>query len=85
MGRRDAHELIATGRHLYKSVSDRNGSYDVALDKDYASLCPWAEVQSTGELWDRQLTDMAVAIFDSEEQNREQRLRKRNGQEGADN
>ena len=75
MKRRDAHELINTGRHLYKSVSDRNGSYDIALDEDYALLCPWAEVQKTGELWGRELTDLAVAIFDSEKQNREQRLK----------
>ena len=71
MERRDAHELICNGRHLYKSVSDRNGAYDIALDENYAALCPWAEVQKTGELWDRELTDMAVAIFDSEKQNRE--------------
>ena len=71
MKRRDAHELINTGRHLYKSVSDRNSSYDIALDEDYASLCPWAEVQKTGELWGRELTDLAVAIFDSEKQNRQ--------------
>ena len=73
MERRDAHELINTGRHLYKSVSDRNSSYDIALDEDYAALCPWAEVQSTGGLWGRGLTDLAVAMFDSEKQNREQR------------
>ena len=71
MKRRDAHELIGTGRHLYKSVSDRNGSYDIALDDNYASLCPWAEVQKTGELWGRELTGLAVAIFDSEKQNRQ--------------
>ncbi|MBO4325897.1 MAG: hypothetical protein J5584_00940 [Clostridia bacterium] len=71
MKRRDAHELIGTGRHLYKSVSDRNGSYDIALDDNYASLCPWAEVQKTGELWGREMTDLAVAIFDSEKQNRQ--------------
>jgi hypothetical protein len=47
LDRRGAHELIGTGRHLYKSVSDRNGSYDIALDEDYASLCPWADVQKT--------------------------------------
>ena len=75
MKRRDAQELIITGRHLYKSVSDRNGSYDIALDGDYALLCPWADVQKTGELWDEKLTDMAVAVFDSEKQNREQRLK----------
>ena len=74
LSRREAQELIVTGRHLYKSVSDRNSSYDIALDEDYAALCPWAEVQSTGELWGRELTDLAVAMFDSEKQNREQRM-----------
>ena len=34
MERRDAHELIVTGRHRYKSVSDRSGSYDIALDEN---------------------------------------------------
>lgn len=77
LSRRDAHELINKGRHLYKSVSDRNSSYDIALDEDYAALCPWAEVQSTGELWGRELTDWAVAMFDSEKQNREQRKQRR--------
>lgn len=73
LSRYDAQSLINTGRHLYKSVSDRNSSYDVAIDKNYAELCPWAQVQSTGELWDRMLTDLAVAVFDSEKQNRIQR------------
>ena len=76
--RRGAHELIGTGRHLYKSVSDRNGSYDIELDEDYAALCPWAEVQKTGELWGKELTDLAVMLFDSEEKNREQRMKRRN-------
>ena len=75
MERRDVHEQINTGRHLYKSVSDRNDSYDIALDEDYASLCPWADVQKTGELWDPKLTDLAVAVFESEKPNREQRLK----------
>ena len=74
MEQRDAQSLICTGRHLYKSVSDRNGAYDIALDENYTLLCPWAEVQSTGELWSKELTDLAVAVFDSEEKNREQRL-----------
>ena len=66
MEQREAHELINTGRHLYKSVSDRNSSYDIALDENYALFCPCAEVQKTGELWDKELTDLAVAVFDSE-------------------
>ena len=78
MERRDAHELINTGRHLYKSVSDRSGSYDIAIDEDYPTLCPWAEVQKTGELWESELTDLAVAVFESEKQNREQRLEELN-------
>ena len=81
MSRRNAQELIITGRHLYKSVSDRNSSYDVALDEDYALICPWADVQKTGELWDKDLTDLAVAMFDTEEQNRKQRLKKREDRE----
>ena len=80
MERRDAHELINTGRQLYISVSDPGGSYDIALDEDYATLCPWADVQKTGELWDPELTDLAVAVFESEKQNLEQRLTKRNDQ-----
>ncbi|MBO4423525.1 MAG: hypothetical protein J5879_08800 [Clostridia bacterium] len=78
MGRREAHELINAGRHLYKSVSDRNSSYDIALDENYTSLCPWAEVQRTGELWDKELTDLAAAVFDSEKQNRKKRLEELN-------
>ena len=81
LSRRDAHELIGTGRHLYKSVSDRNSSYDIVLDEDYAALCPWAEVQKTGELWSKELTDLAVAMFDSEEKNREQRLQHQNNEQ----
>ena len=76
LSRRETQELIGTGRHLYKSVSDRNGSYDIVLDEDYALLCPWADVQKTGELWNPELTDLAVAVFDSEKQNREQRLKR---------
>jgi hypothetical protein len=81
MERRDAHELIITGRHLYKSVSDRNGSYDIALDENYASICPWAEIQKTGEMWGTELTDLAVETFDSEKQNRPQRNKKREERE----
>ena len=81
MKREEAQRLISTGRHLYKSVSDRNSSYDIALDENYVSLCPWAEVQSTGELWDKELTDLAVAVFDSEKSNREQRLNKQNSKD----
>ena len=81
--RRDVHELIQAGRHLYKSVSDCNSSYDIAIDENYASLCPWAEIQKTGDMWDSELTDLAVAAFDSEKYNREQRLKRKEGKENT--
>ena len=40
-------------------------------------------VQKTGETWDSELTDLAVAVFDSEKQNREQRLKRKNGKENT--
>ncbi|MBR5678369.1 MAG: hypothetical protein IKX20_09590 [Paludibacteraceae bacterium] len=66
---------------MYKSVSENNGSYDIALDEDYASFCPWADIQKTGEMWESELTDLAVNVFESEKQNREQRRKRREEQE----
>ena len=66
---------------MYLSVSDCNNSYDIALDENYATLCPWANVQKTGELWNKELTDMAVAVFPSEMKNVEQRLKIQNDKE----
>lgn len=70
--------LIYNGRHLYMDVNDRCGPpYTVILDSDYKELCPWADVVSSGHVWDDNLTDAAVEIFASEAQNREQRREKR--------
>ena len=75
----DAEELIRTGRHLYMHVNDRCGPpYTVVLDDDYAAYCPWmADSKPAGKVWDDELTDAAVALFESEKPNREQRRRKR--------
>ena len=70
--------LIRTGRHLYMTVNDRCGlPYTVVLDSDYKKLCPWAETVVSGEIWDEDLTDAAVELFESEEKNRDQRRTKR--------
>ena len=70
--------LIHSGRHLYMSVNDRCGPpYDVVFDDDYETICPWANVCSSGHEWSAELTDAAVEVFESEKQNREQRRRKR--------
>lgn len=70
--------LISGGRHLYMAVNDRCGPpYTVVLDEDYKTLCPWAETQTSGAVWDRDMTDAAVEVLDSEADNREQRRAKR--------
>ncbi len=74
--------LIAEGRHLYMTVDDRCGPpYTVILDPDYKKLCPWAETVTAGRTWDDALTDAAVEVFASEENNREQRRRRRRERE----
>ena len=70
--------MIHNGRHLYMDVNDRCGPpYTVILDSDYKELCPWANIISSGPVWDDDLTDAAVEVFASEKQNREQRRKKR--------
>ena len=74
----ETEKLIASGRHLYMDIDDTSGPpYTVVLDEDYATLCPWANVQSSGHQWPSVLTDIAVNIFESEADNREQRKKKR--------
>ena len=70
--------LIHEGRHLYMDINDRCGPpYTVVFDDDYKSLCPWADIISSGKQWPDALTDAAVELFASEENNREQRRKKR--------
>ncbi|MBR1464808.1 MAG: hypothetical protein IJ607_00440 [Bacteroidaceae bacterium] len=74
----ETEKLIASGRHLYMDIDDTSGPpYTVVLDEDYATLCPWADVQSSGHQWPSVLTDIAVNIFESEADNREQRKKNR--------
>ena len=74
----DTYKLIDEGRHLYMSVNDRCGPpYTVVFDDDYKTLCPWANVVSSGKVWSDELTDAAVELFESEKNNREQRRKKK--------
>jgi len=74
----ETEKLIASGRHLYMDIDDTSGPpYTVVLDEDYATLCPWADVQSSGHQWPSALVDIAVNIFESEADNREQRKKNR--------
>lgn len=66
------------GRKLYMDIDDRCGPpYTVVLDDDYKTLCPWAKLPESENVWPEELTDAVVEIFASEENNREQRRKKR--------
>ena len=76
---REAERLIMTGRCLYSHVNDRCGPpYTIVLDDDYAVYCPWmGESKPVGKTWNKELTDAAVELFESQKDNREQRRKKR--------
>ena len=66
------------GRMLYMDIDDRCGPpYTVVLDDDYRTICPWAELPESENVWPSGLTDAAVELFASQENNREQRRKKR--------
>ena len=70
--------LIGEGRLLFKAVNDRCGPpYTVVLDPDYEKLCPWADAEPTGKVWDDDFTDAVVEVLASQKNNREQRRRRR--------
>ena len=74
----EAGSIMHEGRHMYMSVNDRCGPpYTVVFDDDYEKLCPWADVIKSGKVWPDELTDAAVELFESEENNREQRRKRR--------
>ncbi len=79
MDSREAERLIQTGRCLYSHVNDRCGPpYTVVLDDDYAVYCPWmADSKPVGKTWNKELTDAAVELLDSQKENRAQRRKKR--------
>ena len=81
----DASLIMYEGRHLYMSVNDRCGPpYTVVFDDDYKTLCPWANVVSAGKVWPDALTDAAVELFASEENNRAGRRKKREARKKKD-
>ena len=78
MDETDVYHIIGDSRMLYMDVNDRCGPpYTVIFDDEYAELCPWAEVVSSGRVWPKELTDAAVEIFASQKLNREYRKKKK--------
>ena len=69
----DADELIHSGRHLYYSEDSPIGPpTDMVIDENYAELCSWTEIQESGNVMPKELTDFAVDLWENEE-TREQR------------
>ncbi len=63
----NADELIATGRHLYYSQDNPIGPpTDMVIDENYATLCAWAEIQRSGNVMSKELTDIAVDLWENE-------------------
>ena len=64
----DPDKLIHSGRHLYYSQDSPIGPpTDMVIDKDYATLCPWAEIQESGNVMPEELTDIAVELWENKE------------------
>ena len=69
----DADELIHSGRHLYSSEDSPIGPpTDMVIDENYAELCSWADIQTSGNVMPKELADIAVDLWENEE-TREQR------------
>ena len=45
---------------------------DMVIDEKYAELCSWADIQTSGNVMPKELTDIAVDLWENEE-TREQR------------
>ena len=48
----------------------------MVIDENYAALCPWVEIQKSGNVMPSELTDVAVDLWENEKtrgQRKEQR------------
>ena len=45
---------------------------DMVIDENYAELCSWADIQTSGNVMPKELTDIAVSLWENVE-TREQR------------
>ena len=51
----------------------------MVIDENYATLCPWADIQKSGNVMSSELTDIAVDLF---ENNETRAQRKKQGKSG---
>ena len=76
----DSEELIRSGRHLYYSQDSPIGPpTDMVIDENYATLCSWAEIQTSGRVMPNELTDIAVELWENEETREQRKKQKQSG------
>ena len=73
-----SYELIGTGRHLYYSQDNPIGPpTDMVIDENYVTLCSWAEIQESGNVMPKELTDIAVNLWENEETRNQRKKQKK--------
>lgn len=73
----NADELIHSGRHLYYRGDNFIGpSTAMVIDDRYAELCPWANLPASEKTMSKELTDIAVDLWENEA-TREQRKKQK--------
>lgn len=73
----DSDALIHSGRHLYYSQDNPIGPpTDMVIDENYAELCSWAEIQTSGNVMSKELTDIAVELWENEETRKKRKTKK---------
>lgn len=75
-----ADELIQTGRHLYYSQDNPIGPpTDMIIDENYATLCSWADIQTSEKVMPSELTDIAVDLWENETTREHRKKQKESG------
>lgn len=60
-------ELIHSGRHLYYRGDNPIGpATAMVIDEHYAELCPWADLPANERVMSKELTDIAVDLWENE-------------------
>ena len=61
-------------KNLYTAKTSWRGDFDLyeidstdmVIDENYATLCAWAEIQRSGNVMSKELTDIAVELWENE-------------------
>lgn len=72
--------LIHSGRHLYHSEDSPIGPpTDMVVDENYAALCPWTNIQASGNVMSKEMTELAIDLLENEETRAHREKQRRSG------